>query len=220
MRERGREGPVRGQRPHGSVHSTRRRGRGRGTAVHQEHNTRRAREQWHRGGCRARQRGNRRHGSGAQTRCHVSSKMSHKPRPSQSPAAEVAPPPRAVRGYGGPGLVGVRVEGWRHPRRCRHPHRWRVRRRSSGKGLEQKGSRGKRRPRQGQEREETRDGRQRRMEGGRRWWQRQLRGRGGPGAASSSEAAGGPVQHGRVDGRRRCRTGRVGSRQHPRGVGG
>ena len=36
--------------------------------------------------------------------------MSHEPRPSQSPAAEVAPPPRALRGYGGPGLVGVRVE--------------------------------------------------------------------------------------------------------------
>ena len=31
-------------------------------------------------------------------------------KPSQSPAAEVAPPPRAVRGYRGPGLVGVRVE--------------------------------------------------------------------------------------------------------------
>ena len=36
--------------------------------------------------------------------------MSHEPRPSQLPAAEVAPPPRAVRGYGGPGLVGLRVE--------------------------------------------------------------------------------------------------------------
>ena len=38
--------------------------------------------------------------------------MSHKPepKPSQPPAAEVAPPPRAVRGYGGPGLAGVRVE--------------------------------------------------------------------------------------------------------------
>ena len=38
--------------------------------------------------------------------------MSHKPEPksSQSPAAEAAPPPRAVRGYGGPGLVRVRVD--------------------------------------------------------------------------------------------------------------
>ena len=38
--------------------------------------------------------------------------MSHKPqpKPSQPPAAEVALPPRAVRGYGGPGLAGVRVE--------------------------------------------------------------------------------------------------------------
>ena len=38
--------------------------------------------------------------------------MSHKPEPksSQSPAAEAAPPPRAVRGYGGPGLVGARVD--------------------------------------------------------------------------------------------------------------
>ena len=48
----------------------------------------------------------------AQTRCHVCRKMSHKPepKPSQLPAAEVAPLPRAVSGYGGPGLVGVRVE--------------------------------------------------------------------------------------------------------------
>ena len=46
----------------------------------------------------------------AQTQCHVSSKMSHKPMQSQSPAAEVAPPLRAVRGYGGPGLVGVGLE--------------------------------------------------------------------------------------------------------------
>ena len=38
--------------------------------------------------------------------------MSRTPEPksSQSPAAEAAPPPRAVRGYGGPGLVGVRVD--------------------------------------------------------------------------------------------------------------
>ena len=36
--------------------------------------------------------------------------MSRKPEPksSQSPAAEAAPPPRAVGGYGGPGLGGVR----------------------------------------------------------------------------------------------------------------
>ena len=38
--------------------------------------------------------------------------MSHKTErnPSQPPAVEVAPPPRAVRGYEGPGLVGVRIE--------------------------------------------------------------------------------------------------------------
>ena len=38
--------------------------------------------------------------------------MSHTPelKSSQSPAVEAAPPPRAVRGYGGPGLVGVRVD--------------------------------------------------------------------------------------------------------------
>ena len=43
----------------------------------------------------------------ARTRCHVCRKMSNKPemKSSQSPAAEAAPPPRAVRGYGGPGLV-------------------------------------------------------------------------------------------------------------------
>ena len=38
--------------------------------------------------------------------------MSHKPEPksSQSPPAEAAPLPRAVRGYGGPGLVELRVD--------------------------------------------------------------------------------------------------------------
>ena len=38
--------------------------------------------------------------------------MSHEPelKPSQPPAAEDAPLPRAMRAYGGPGLVGVRVE--------------------------------------------------------------------------------------------------------------
>ena len=38
--------------------------------------------------------------------------MSPKPEPksSKSPAAEAAPPPRAVWGYGGPGLVGMRVD--------------------------------------------------------------------------------------------------------------
>ena len=48
----------------------------------------------------------------AQARCHVCRKISHKPepKPSQPPAAEVAQPPRAVRGHGGPGLAGVRVE--------------------------------------------------------------------------------------------------------------
>ena len=46
------------------------------------------------------------------TRCHVCRKMSHKPEPksSQSPPAEAAPPPWAVRGYGRPGLVEVRVD--------------------------------------------------------------------------------------------------------------
>ena len=52
VRGQGREGPVRGQRLPGSVHSTRRHGRGRRTAVHHEHNTHRAREQWHRRGGR------------------------------------------------------------------------------------------------------------------------------------------------------------------------
>ena len=61
-------------------------------------------------GCRARVAGETAARLRAQTRCHVCSKMSHEPRPSQSPAAEVAPPPRAVRWYGGPGLVGVSVE--------------------------------------------------------------------------------------------------------------
>ena len=77
--------------------------------MHQEHNTHRAREQWEwrtlvAGETAARLR--------AQARCHVCRKMSHKPepKPSQPPAAEVQPPPRPVRGYGGPGLAGVRVE--------------------------------------------------------------------------------------------------------------
>ena len=48
----------------------------------------------------------------AQARCHVCRKMSHKPepKPTHPPAAEVAPPQRAVRGYGGPGPAGLRVE--------------------------------------------------------------------------------------------------------------
>ena len=104
-----REGPVRGQRPPGIVNSTRRRRRGRGTAVRQEHNTRRAPEQWK---WRVRAAGETAARLRAQARSHVCRKMSHKPepKPSQPPAAEVAPPPRAVRGYGGPGLAGVRVE--------------------------------------------------------------------------------------------------------------
>ena len=77
--------------------------------MHQEHNTRRARKQWE---WRARVAGETAARLRAQARCHVCKKMSHKPKPkpSQLPAAEVAPPPRAVRGYGGPGLVGVRAE--------------------------------------------------------------------------------------------------------------
>ena len=109
LRGRGREGPVRGQRPPGDVHSTRRRRRGRATAVHPEHNTRRARKQWD---WRARVAGETAARLRAQARCHACRKMSHKPEPKsrQPPAAEVAPPPRAVRGCGGLGLVGVRVE--------------------------------------------------------------------------------------------------------------
>ena len=77
--------------------------------MHQKHNTRRAREHWE---CRGRVAGEAAARLRAQGRCHVCRKMSHKPEPktSQPPAAEVAPPPRAVRRYGGPGLVGVRVE--------------------------------------------------------------------------------------------------------------
>ena len=109
MRGRGQEGPVRGQRPPGNVHSTRRRRQGRGTAVHQEHNTRRAREQWE---WRARVAGKMAARIRAQARCHVCRKMFHKPEPKpiQPRAVEVAPLPLAVRGYGGPGLVGVRVQ--------------------------------------------------------------------------------------------------------------
>ena len=77
--------------------------------MHKEHNTRRAREQWE---WRVRVAGETAARLRAQARCHVCRKMSHKPepKPSQPPAAEVAPPPRAVRGYRGPGLVGVRAE--------------------------------------------------------------------------------------------------------------
>ena len=77
--------------------------------MHQEHNTHRAREQWE---WRARVAGEAAARLREQARCYVCRKMSHKPerKLSQPPAAEVAPPPRAVRGYGGPGLVGVRVE--------------------------------------------------------------------------------------------------------------
>ena len=39
----------------------------------------------------------------AQSRYHVCRKMSHKPEPKRSQ-------PQAVRGYGGPGLVGVTAE--------------------------------------------------------------------------------------------------------------
>ena len=39
-------------------------------------------------------------------------KMSHTPEPRSSPslAAAATPPPQTVRGYGGPGLVGIRVD--------------------------------------------------------------------------------------------------------------
>ena len=62
--------------------------------------------------CRARVAGEATARPRARTRCHVCRRMSDKPEPrsSQSPAAEAAPPPRAVRGYRGPGLVGVRVD--------------------------------------------------------------------------------------------------------------
>ena len=45
------------------------------------------------------------------TRCNICRKMSRTPEPksSQSPAAQAAPPPQAVRGYWGLGLVRVRV---------------------------------------------------------------------------------------------------------------
>ena len=77
--------------------------------MHQEHNTHRACEQWE---CRAQVAGEAEARLRAQARCYVCRKMSHKPepKPSRPPAADVAPPPRAVRGYGGPGLVGVRVK--------------------------------------------------------------------------------------------------------------
>ena len=62
--------------------------------------------------CRARVAGEATARPRARTRCHVCRKMSHKPEPksSQSPAAEAAPLPPAVRGYRAPGLVGVRVD--------------------------------------------------------------------------------------------------------------
>ena len=62
--------------------------------------TRRAREQW---GWRARVAGEAATGLRAQERYHVCRTMSHKPEPKPSQAP-------AVRGYGGPGLVGVRAE--------------------------------------------------------------------------------------------------------------
>ena len=184
---------MRGQRPPGNVHSTLRRRRGREIEVHQEHKTRRAREQWV---CRARVAGETTARLRAQARCHVCRQLSHKPepKPGQPPTAEVAPPLRAVRGYGGPGLVGVRVEVARmqadtapkparrrplqHQRRCRRPRLRRVWRRSGGMGLVQQGGRGEKEPRQGQGREETREDRQRRLEAGQRWCQRRLRGKG------------------------------------------
>ena len=61
-------------------------------------------------GCKARVVGDAAARLRAQTRRHVCNKMSHEPRPSQSPAAEVAPPRRAVRRYGLLELVGLRVE--------------------------------------------------------------------------------------------------------------
>ena len=77
--------------------------------MYQEHNTRRAREQWR---WSARVAGETAARVRAQARCHVCRRMSHKPelKHSQPAAAEIAPPPRAVRGYGGPGMAGVRME--------------------------------------------------------------------------------------------------------------
>ena len=68
--------------------------------MHQEHNARRAREQW---GWRAGVVGEAATGLRAQARYLVCRTMSHKPEPKPTQ-------PLAVREYGGPGLVGVRAE--------------------------------------------------------------------------------------------------------------
>ena len=68
--------------------------------MHQEHNARRAREQW---GWRAWVVGEAATGLRAQALYHVCRTMSNKPEPNPSQ-------PPAVSGYGGPGLVGVRAE--------------------------------------------------------------------------------------------------------------
>ena len=68
--------------------------------MHQEHNARRARKQWE---LRARVAGEAATRLRAQARYHVCRKMSHKPKPKPSQ-------PPAVRGYGRPGLVGVRAK--------------------------------------------------------------------------------------------------------------
>ena len=67
--------------------------------MHQEHNACRAREQW---GWRSWVVGAAATGLRAQARYHVCRTMSHKPEPKPSQ-------PPAVRGYGGPGLVGLRA---------------------------------------------------------------------------------------------------------------
>ena len=153
--------------------------------MHQEHNTRRAREQWE---WRARVAGEMAARLRAQARCHVCRKMSHnpEPKPSQPPSAEVVPPPRAVRGYGGPRMAGVGVKvarmqadaapqpplqaSSRHQRRCPRPRLWRVRRRSGEEALGQRGGRGEKEPRQAQGGEETGEDRQGQVEAGWRWW--------------------------------------------------
>ena len=68
--------------------------------MHQANNARQARDQWDR---RTRVAGEAATGLRAQARYLVCRKMSHKPEPKPSQAP-------AVRGYGGPGLVGVRAE--------------------------------------------------------------------------------------------------------------
>ena len=169
----------------------------------------------------------------AQAQCHVCTKMSHKPepKPSQSLAAEVA------RGVGGAGAGGSESQGGTHagglsPAPPLTYVLGGIRggvvtlvSRESGDGPAGRATN----ERAAEERRGRGGGR-----GGRRQWRASRRewredggggsgsrgAGGGAGAASSSQAAGGPVQHSRVDGRLRCWAERVGSGQHPRGVGG